>query len=96
MLNQLYQLLAEIFPFEQTDESRRRVLKALGDAFAVFDLAVMHELAEFGEGGFPQIDVIGNNEAAQVDAVDEKGAEVFHRQRIGVVVAGDLSAQRNA
>src|SRR3954467_12243236 len=36
---QFYELFSEIFTFEQTDESPRRVFQAFGDAFAILDLA---------------------------------------------------------
>src|SRR6266446_7322709 len=64
----LHHLLAEILALEQADKGARRVLDAFGHGLAIFDLALAHILAEPLQRLGPPVQVVGDDEALQLDA----------------------------
>src|SRR5665213_1915985 len=93
--DELDQLLAEIAPLQQPEESLGRRLDALSDRFAVLELAAGDERAEFLQRFRPDRHVLADDEA--FDRQARLQDELRLLQRNGrAVVAADHSAQSDA
>src|SRR3989338_7568982 len=88
--------LAEVPPLQEADERLRSVLEADGDVLPGLELPLPVPLGAVAEEVGKAVEVVGDDEALDEDAVDEDGLEVRPRRQLGRVVLGDQAAERDA
>src|SRR5262245_1737067 len=94
---QLDQHLAEILAAQQADEGAWRLVEALDDVLAVFELARLDPFAELAACRPIALGEVGDDEALRAHALADEGAHEAraHRRRSGVVLR-DRAAKRHA
>src|SRR5262245_39145559 len=95
-LPQLHDQFAEVFAFEQTDESARGILEAIDDGLAVFDLAGGYPALQLADRLRPDLRRIRADETLEKDSLEQEQAKIRNAPRLGGIIVGDQAAQGNA